>query len=122
MKVLHQFMKKKNTTPEDIQKMAQNAGIDMPLEVIKEKMERLEKNAEGEQQEHCRPGGHGFGPGAWFKIVAQFMKEKNVTPEEVADLAKQCGVDMPVDIIKTKMEFFKNMGEEMKKGEGYDWR
>jgi len=127
MKVLHQFMKTKNTTPEEIHEMAKAAGCDIPVEMIKAKMEFFEKAANSD--EHVRPGGHGCGPGAWFKIVAQFMKDKNVTAEEIADLAKQAGHDVPVEKIKHKMEKFEQMAEEWAKGEkgegkcgGFDWR
>lgn len=102
--------------------MAKNAGCDIPLEMIKAKMEFFEKNS---GEEHCRPGGHGHGPGAWFKIVAQFMKDKKVTAEEIADLAKQGGIEVPVEIIKQKMEHFEKMSEEWSKGgeqKCFDWR
>lgn len=104
-------MKKKNITAEEIQAISVNAGVEMPLEIIKGKMDFFEKMANGEEfkwdANMCKPGGNGHGPFAWFKIVAQIMKEKNITPEEIAEMSKEGGHEMSAEEIKTKMDKFK---------------
>lgn len=46
--ILHKFMKSKGMTPEELHAVAQKAGSDMPLEIIKAKFEFMDKMANGE--------------------------------------------------------------------------
>lgn len=56
------------------------------------------------------------GPLSWFKLFQQFVQEKNVTPEEIHEMSKECGHEMSVETIKEKLA---KMPEWIKMGEAW---
>jgi len=70
------------------------------------------KGNHGHRRGGC--GGHGRhgGPRKWLKILRQFMKNKNVTAEELHEMATSGGVNVPLDVIKEKMGKLDQLSED----------
>jgi len=72
--------------------------------------EEEEKPAQEQEKKPRKCGGRGNkggrggcgGPRRWIKILRQFAKEKNVTPEELHVMATQAGLNIPLELIKEK--------------------
>merc|ERR1712096_357415 len=49
-------------------------------------------------------GRGGGGPRKWIKILRQFMKKKGVTAEDIHEMSRQAGANIPLEVIKKKMQ------------------
>jgi len=91
LKVLRSFMKDKEVSAEELHKMATDAGLEISLDFIKEKMDKFDAISEEEDNNQkpqgfsgCGGGLSGFGgPGQWKNLMKAFCSAKNMSAEDV---------------------------------------
>ena len=100
LKVLRSFMKDKEVSAEELHKMATDAGLEISLDFIKEKMDKLDAISEEEDNTQKPQGfggcGGGFGgPGQWKNLMKAFCSAKNMNAEDVQQQAQAQGFQVP---------------------------
>jgi hypothetical protein len=100
MMIMHKFMKSKGMTPQELHAMSIRAGSELPLDRLQAKFEFMEKKANGEDVKYdWKSGCANNGPMGYMKLFQQFISEKNVTAQEIHEMAKEAGHDMPIEKI-----------------------
>ena len=107
LKVLRSFMKDKEVSPEDLAKIATEAGINISLDWIKEKLEKLDEISDEEDKKQYQ-GYDGCvrglgGPGKWRKLMKAFCAANNIQPEDVQKEAAAKGFNLAENYFEKKL-------------------
>jgi len=98
LRVLRSFMKDKDVSAEDLHKMATDAGLEISLDFIKQKMDKLDALSEEEDNDQKPFGGCGGGfggPGKWKNLMKAFCKSKDMNADDVKQECQAMGFNLP---------------------------
>jgi len=78
-----------------IHKMSKEAGLEVPIEFIQRKLDKLhafdDDENEGKNPHHHGPGGGHGGLKKWFRILKAFVQKKDIKSKEIHEIATAAG-------------------------------
>jgi hypothetical protein len=102
IRLIKNLVKNSKVTVEEIHECAQKAGLRMPIDFIKA---RINQTEEHQGPKHFHQGGRpDFGANKPFlRIVDQLMKLKNFSAEQLSAFATEAGMQVPTKFIENKL-------------------
>lgn len=79
----------------------------VPVMMVTVLPEETEKEKKHRGKGKGKRGGHGVphgGPRKWFKILKNFVKQKDVKAEEIHEMAESAGFKVPMEFIEKKLD------------------